>query len=75
MYIKTVQRFLGLTSYFRRFIEGYAIAAKLLSDLLRKDVAFVFGNKQQASLQKLYILRGSLQNCYWLQHVRNDYKK
>lgn len=39
------------TSY--RFIEGYEVVAKPLSDLLRKDVAFVFGNEQQASLQQL----------------------
>ena len=37
---KSLQRFLGLTSYFRRFIPDYAIIAKPLSDFLRKNVKF-----------------------------------
>ena len=33
---KLLQRFLGLTSYFRKFIGNYAIVAKPLTDMLRK---------------------------------------
>jgi len=33
---KALQRFLGLTSYLRCFMKGYALEAKPLSDLLRK---------------------------------------
>lgn len=34
---KAIERFLGLTSYLRRFMKGYALIAKPLSDLLRKE--------------------------------------
>jgi len=34
---KAIERFLGLTSYLRRFMKGYALTAKPLSDLLRKE--------------------------------------
>lgn len=41
---KNIQSFLGLTAYFRRFIEGYSIIAKPLTDFLRKNVEFTFGD-------------------------------
>lgn len=42
-----IQRFLGLTGFFRRFIRNYATIAKPLSDLTKKDVNFEFGMDQQ----------------------------
>lgn len=51
--IKQVQSFLGLTGYFRKFIEGYAVIARPLSDLLRKENGFVFGEVQRRSLEQL----------------------
>ncbi|GFX81384.1 transposon Tf2-8 polyprotein [Trichonephila clavipes] len=50
---KEVQRFLGLTGYFRKFIPDYSVIAKLLSDLLRKDTPFNFEVKQKASFDEL----------------------
>jgi len=38
----TVQRFLGLTCYFRKFIKDFALKAKPLYNLLRKNVPFEF---------------------------------
>ncbi|GFU36130.1 retrovirus-related Pol polyprotein from transposon 297 [Trichonephila clavipes] len=50
---KEVQRFLGLTGYFRKFIPAYSVIAKPLSDLLRKDTPFNFDVKQNASFDEL----------------------
>ncbi|GFU22821.1 retrovirus-related Pol polyprotein from transposon 297 [Trichonephila clavipes] len=50
---KEVQRFLGLTGYFRKFIPAYSVIAKPLSDLLRKDPSFNFDVKQEASFDEL----------------------
>lgn len=41
--VHQVQSFLGLCSYFRKFVEGFSIIAKPLYDLLRKDTKFQFG--------------------------------
>lgn len=50
---KGIQRFLGLTSYFRKFVNGYAVIAKPLSDLLRKESRFVFQDLQQVAFEQL----------------------
>jgi hypothetical protein len=51
--IKKLQSFLGLTSYFRKFIENYSLIAKPLSDLFRGDAKFSWHGKQQEAFQKL----------------------
>ncbi|GFS51794.1 retrovirus-related Pol polyprotein from transposon opus [Trichonephila inaurata madagascariensis] len=51
--IKQVQRFLGLTGYFRKYINDYSTIAKPLSDLTRKENHFVFGTLQKAAFEKL----------------------
>lgn len=51
--VKQVQSFLGLTGYFRKFIKGYSIIAKPLSDLTRKNVLFKFEQKERAAFEML----------------------
>ena len=51
--IHDVKRFLGLMSYFRRFIKDFAVHAKPLYDLLRKEVSFQFGVEELDTFQSL----------------------
>lgn len=57
---KEVQRFLGLISYFRRFIPNYAFIAKPLSDLLRKNAKFKMEDDEKIAFEQL---RNSLVNA------------
>ncbi|GFW54487.1 retrovirus-related Pol polyprotein from transposon 297 [Trichonephila clavipes] len=50
---KKVQRFLGHTGYFHKFISAYTVIAKPLSDILRKDTPFNFDVKQKSSFDEL----------------------
>lgn len=58
--IKSVQSFLGLTGYFRKFIRNYSLLAKPLTDLLKKDVVFNFDeNCEKAFIELKQILCSS----------------
>lgn len=50
---KDVQKFLGLSGYFRKFIPSYSLIAKPLSDLLRRNEPFQFNANEKASFEKL----------------------
>lgn len=50
---KQIQQFLGLTGYFRKFVEAYSVIAKPLTDLLKKDSIFCFGPSQREAFNKL----------------------
>lgn len=54
---RQVRQFIGLASYFRRFIAKFSLIAKPLHDLLRKDAIFVFGAVEQHAFDTL---RGQL---------------
>lgn len=48
-----VRSFVGLCSYFRRFIKGFADIARPLTDLLKKDATFSWGPEQAAAFATL----------------------
>lgn len=51
--LKAVQSFLGLTGFFRKFIKDYALVARPLTQLLKKDQHFRFGDEQVMAFQDL----------------------
>ncbi|KAK9708862.1 RNase H-like domain found in reverse transcriptase [Popillia japonica] len=50
---KQVQSFLGLASYFRRFVKNFSVVAKPLYDLIKKNAKFEFGAKQLQAIDYL----------------------
>ncbi|XP_053212264.1 uncharacterized protein LOC128395805 [Panonychus citri] len=48
-----LRAFVALCSYFRRFIEGFAITAKPLTNLTRKEIGFNWGKEQDDAFQEL----------------------
>ena len=59
--VHDVRSFLGLCSYYRRFIRGFAHVASPLHDLTRKKVTFQWGRKQKAAFELLkYLLSHGL---------------
>lgn len=51
--VKDVRSFVGLCSYFRRFVQDFAAIARPLTDLLKKDVPFTWGPAQTAAFAHL----------------------
>lgn len=51
-----LQRFIGLTSYFRKFIPNYASIARPLTNLLRANVEFRFGEAEHNAFIQLKML-------------------
>lgn len=50
---RQVRQFLGLASYFCRFIQNFSAIAKPLYDLIKKNVDFVFSEKEQQAFNYL----------------------
>lgn len=59
--VRDVQSFLGLCSYFRKFVKGFSVIAKPLYDLIKKDVEFHFGEAEQRVFE---VLKDRLINLY-----------
>ena len=51
--VKDVQKFLGLTNYYRRFIEGFASIARPLHDMVKKDQKWNWTEKQEGAFREL----------------------
>ncbi|UYV77521.1 K02A2.6-like, partial [Cordylochernes scorpioides] len=51
--LKEVRSFLGLSSYYGRFIPNYAHVAQPLNDLLKKDSAFNWNQEEQNAFEAL----------------------
>ena len=51
--ITEVRRFLGLTGFFRKFVQDYSTISKPITKLLRKDESFVWESSQQEAFKKL----------------------
>ena len=50
---KKVKQFLGLVSFYRKFIQGFAKIAQPLNRLLRKGIDFKWGKEEQESFEML----------------------
>lgn len=50
---KDIKSFLGLISYYRRFIPEFSKLSKPLTSLLKKDTSFIWTNEQQLAFEML----------------------
>ncbi|UYV64482.1 hypothetical protein LAZ67_3000918, partial [Cordylochernes scorpioides] len=50
---KEVQSFLGMCSYYRKFIKDFSLIADPLTSLIRKNVQFIWTGKQEEAFQNL----------------------
>jgi len=51
--VKDVQKFLGLTNYYRWFIEGFAMVARPLHDLVKKDKKWEWTEREEKAFKEL----------------------
>ena len=51
--VKDIQKFLGLANYYCWFIEGFAMVARLLHDLVKKDKKWEWMEKEEKAFREL----------------------
>ena len=51
--MKDVQKFLGLTNYYRQFVKDFAMIAKPLDITTRKDKKWNWRERQQKAFEEL----------------------
>lgn len=51
--IHNIRQFIGLTGYFRHFVNNYATIALPLTNLLKKNVSWKWGKSEQGAFDKL----------------------
>ncbi|MGH9656204.1 MAG: RNase H-like domain-containing protein, partial [Bryobacteraceae bacterium] len=62
---KDIKSFLGLTGYYRKFIPRYSAVAKPLSDLLKEERKFDWGEEQRKAFDEL---KAALTSATFLAH-------
>ena len=51
--VKDVQNFLELANYYRQFVKDFARVARSLHEMMRKEIKWSWGKKQQRVFKKL----------------------
>lgn len=51
--VHELRQFLGLSGFFRRFIKDYALITTPLTELLKKDVAWLWNEKQEQAFNRI----------------------
>ena len=51
--MKDVQKFLGLANYYRQFVKDFARIAKSLYEMIRKEIKWSWGERQQRVFEEL----------------------
>jgi hypothetical protein len=51
--VTEIHSFLGLASYYHRFIKNFSKIVKLMKELLKSNTLFVWSDKCEASFQEL----------------------
>ncbi|GET59962.1 enzymatic polyprotein, putative [Rhizophagus irregularis DAOM 181602=DAOM 197198] len=51
--VKEVRSFLGLCSYYRKFVKNFSKIARPISDLRKKGIPFIWRREQQEAFEKL----------------------
>ena len=69
--VRDIRCFLGMTGYYRNFIQGYATIAKPLTQLLKNEQAFEWTTECQSSFE---LLKQKLMEAPILRHFREDCK-
>ena len=48
-----MQKFLGLANYYRQFVKDFAKIAKPLHEIMRKEIKWTWGERQQKAFEEL----------------------
>ncbi|CAB0039435.1 unnamed protein product [Trichogramma brassicae] len=57
--LKQLRRFLGMASWYRKFLENFATIADPLNKLLKKNTKYIWGEEQQAAFERIKALIAS----------------
>nr|XP_034580745.1 uncharacterized mitochondrial protein AtMg00860-like [Setaria viridis] len=70
--VKEIRSFLGFAGYYCRFIENFSKIAKLMTELLKSNMPFIWSEKFEASFQELKTRLTTTPNLT-LPDVRKDF--